>query len=1035
MQWRSLSYPAQIALARIRHRPGAFLLVALGIALGTASLVLVVAGSLLARDRALHEEVARLPSAERAIRVTWGGFPEQVEQEHGTFDRSARRALDPLAGGAVAASVIFREMRIGDALVDVGAADGLGAWIDVRSGRLPRPCRPERCEVIQIGGEGRLPEGVNIVRVGSGTLTSDLPFGGAYREERGTGVVSSALEYHTPTQAPILLAEGVRETTAFPPFESVLRAYAWSKPLEPSSVRLWEVDRFLASVARAATEVEATSDAARLAAPIDQLTTAREASRVGARRLLLIGGEVAALVLAFALLAAGTTSREREAASQRLTWFGARGWQRLAVFGVEAVAAALVGTAVGWLAGAAIASLLARASGAPAWPTLTHSALAPSGILTVVAVAAASAAFLLGTWRAGRGSLGGSRLTMLDVAALGALVAIVVGLVRGDANAQALAAERGTGVFLLLLPGLVTIVAAVACVRLLGPALRALERGSRATAPPVRLAALSLARNPGRTAVAVGFLVVSVGFAAFATSYRSTLTANQEAQASYAVPLDYRLEEGYPELVGPLDAASLETYRALAEDTVALPIVRAFGEVSGVRDKTGTTVLGIPAEGILSLRGWREDFSSLSRRELARRIASPAPVVLRGIELPNDAQELILPFRNSGPGIQVEAAIRTARGGLELVKLGRLFSDTRAVRAALPAAARGGTLAALTFALTSAGTRVHGHVGSTSGFLEEERGTLELGRLRARGPNGTTTLAGYDGWAGVNGIRRLGGSPLRLRYLVGGEVATRFRAVQSTAGRPVPVIASPDVAEAAGPGGVVPIRFVDQQLLVRVVGTATRFPTASDSFVLADQDWLSTALDADVLGSGAPSEVWLGGHTAALADALSSRPYTDLRVTSRQTMLDELRSEPIARGVLITLGAAALVAIALSLGALVLALTTDLRDEGRELRDLEAEGMGPHALRRHLRLRTLIALALGLVGGAVSGAVLTRIVVELVTVTAGTAEPVPPLVLAVGWQTLALGLAGFLTLVLAAVEVLTARAFRSPTARPAEARA
>ena len=65
----------------------------------------------------------------------------------------------------------------------------------------------------------------------------------------------------------------------------------------------------------------------------------------------------------------------------------------------------------------------------------------------------------------------------------------------------------------------------------------------------------------------------------------------------------------------------------------------------------------------------------------------------------------------------------------------------------------------------------------------------------------------------------------------------------------------------------------------------------------------------------------------------------------------------------------------------------------------------------------------------------TRIVVELVTVSSGTAETVPPLVLAVGWRTIALGLVGFVLLVLAVVEVVTSRAFRSPTARPAEARA
>jgi hypothetical protein len=41
----------------------------------------------------------------------------------------------------------------------------------------------------------------------------------------------------------------------------------------------------------------------------------------------------------------------------------------------------------------------------------------------------------------------------------------------------------------------------------------------------------------------------------------------------------------------------------------------------------------------------------------------------------------------------------------------------------------------------------------------------------------------------------------------------------------------------------------------------------------------------------------------------------------------------------------------------------------------------------------------------------------------------------VGWRTLTLGLIAFLVLVAVLVEVVTARAFRSPRARPVEARA
>ena len=72
--------------------------------------------------------------------------------------------------------------------------------------------------------------------------------------------------------------------------------------------------------------------------------------------------------------------------------------------------------------------------------------------------------------------LGGLALSPLDVAALGAVLAVVVALARGAANASELLADNGTGLVLLLLPALVAFAAAVAVARLLPLALRGLER-------------------------------------------------------------------------------------------------------------------------------------------------------------------------------------------------------------------------------------------------------------------------------------------------------------------------------------------------------------------------------------------------------------------------------------------------------------------------------------------------------------------------------------------------------------------------------
>ena len=113
---------------------------------------------------------------------------------------------------------------------------------------------------------------------------------------------------------------------------------------------------------------------------------------------------------------------------------------------------------------------------------------------------------------------------------------------------------------------------------------------------------------------------------------------------------------------------------------------------------------------------------------------------------------------------------------------------------------------------------------------------------------------------------------------------------------------------------------------------------------------------------------------------------------------------------------------------LLLGLVADLRDESGELFDLESQGAGPPALRRHLRLRALAVAELGLAGGIVTGAVLSALVVDLVVLTANAAAPQPPLRLAVSWPVVLAALAGYVLLAAAIAVAATARAFRARSA-------
>jgi hypothetical protein len=344
----------------------------------------------------------------------------------------------------------------------------------------------------------------------------------------------------------------------------------------------------------------------------------------------------------------------------------------------------------------------------------------------------------------------------------------------------------------------------------------------------------------------------------------------------------------------------------------------------------------------------------------------------------------------------------------------------------LPRDAAGALLTGFALDLPTTGTRV---------YVPQISGTLALGRLRAVGPGVSKTLAGYDGWIGVDGAHPSGAGAKQIRYVITPTLQTRFRPREPSDGDPIPVIASPNLAAAAGPGGVVPVQIVDQQFLVKVVGVAQRFPTLTGSFVVADESWLLGVLNGAVPGSGQIEEVWVDGrHDPGGVDhALTRAPFDVLTLQTYNGAVAALAADPLSHGTLVTLGAAAIVALLLALGGLLLAVISDLRDERGELHELEAQGASPTDLRRLLRLRALVVATVGVAGGLATGAVLSTLVVSVVRLTAGADTPVPPLRLDVDWRLLAVALAAYAVAAALLVGVVTWAAFRSPVATTAEA--
>jgi hypothetical protein len=826
----------------------------------------------------------------------------------------------------------------------------------------------------------------------------------------------------------LLLTPGARAFDRLPAYDGLYRIYSWIAPLDPRRLHVWEIGRVLDRETRAQIALTRYGDVYQLSGPDQALVEARSQGRVSGERMLLVGGEGSALLLGFALVAAMGLRRGLANEGRRLLQRGARRWQVWLSALAEITATTLVGSAAGALGGIAAIAVIARQAGLPWGAELSHSAVTALGLGIVLAVWVSATVVVLSGTRVRDVESNGWRIRLLDVAAVGAAAAVALGLARGGLDAEALS-SGGNRTLLLGLPILVSFVAAVLAVRLLRPLTRLGERAARQGPTTVRLALLALSRAPVRTTATAAFLLVSLGLGLFAAGWRSTLERGAHDQAAFTVPLDFSVTEG-PRLVLPLEAATLGRYEALAPSVRAYPVLRRSADVAGLGTSVlSPTVLGLAPAAISHLR-WRSDFASAGAAELARRIGADGPVIPNGVPLPARATSAFLTVHLRGVAVRLDLIVRNTDGRTSLLLLGEKGRGTWRLETRLPP--RTQQVVGLAVSLATAEQLGFTHRESGGEESAPEAGSAEVGPLRVAVPGQPgVAVTDWRGFVTRGGLRQRAGRPVGLSYAFTEGQTMLLRLPQPTDGRSLRVIASPDVARSAGPGGALVLDFQDVRVPARVVAVANRFPDAQqqdEGFVIADEKRLATALDADAPGTGTPSELWLAapsGSVPTVAAALRRAPFDALAVASQRAVRRSLASDPLSRGISLSLAAAALVSLLLAVTGFWIALLSELRDERGELFDLEAQGVSPGALRRQFRIRAAGLLLAGVLGGCALGLFLSRLVVSVVHVSGSTAPPEPPLRLDVPWPLILVGVAVLVIGLAAVVELTTRHAFRA----------
>ena len=574
---RSALYVAWLAWRRLRRRESGALVAALGLTAATAVLAGVFAGVTIAADRSTAGRSSSIPAAGRSVRAVWFGMPAGADETlRDALDATCPCALDGLSlAGPDAARALPREHRRRPLRRDRRRSKASREHVVLRSGRLPRECTPERCEVLRLRGARRAAR-----RAGS------APRRGRHRDAR----LAPALRR---------LPRADRQRDARTPRR---RPPARVGPLPPpgrAAARRGGGDRRARLVARARAPVPQlrVGVAARPGEPAQvgdrrarrRLERARAAARArlervlrgrarrGAARGRAHGRRSAAAGCsssAARLLrscsrsrcsrreACGATSR---AAHARLTWYGARRWQLALLTGVES---GLVGArrrrCSAGSSGAWPVRSRPRRAGAPAWrgAAREHALRAAGSLLALAAALAAGGARLarrLGA-RAGRARVGAPEALAARGAARRRRRAARRGARRGAARAR----RRSSVVLLLLFPGLLALAAAVVVARLFPVLARARSRTARAAPvrPARRARPRARLRRPPPSPSA--FLTIAFALALLAEGYRATLVRGEREQAAFQVPLDVVVREDPGSLVRVFEAAPLERYRELA---------------------------------------------------------------------------------------------------------------------------------------------------------------------------------------------------------------------------------------------------------------------------------------------------------------------------------------------------------------------------------------------------------------------------------------------------------------------------------------
>lgn len=287
-QMRSL--PWTLAWARLRRYPLRTFSVAISVTLALITLFALQGISYSTSNSLVSYSLAQLPAGERTLTITSSQIISSTDQLS-VLNTYLPEHLSGLVTGGLTREFLYSQVSDPHGVgFHLGGIENLTSAIMLTSGRYPRFCRPDLCEVVRVGGEKSptpRPTSLGLVIVGTGSFKDSQLFTGAMAVNDG---------------APILVMDGVSRAGSLRYLSSIQGTDAWVAQMNLARIGKTGASAYINSILSFENQLSIDHSEVSLTWPQDALGSASDQSSNISDKFILLDFVVGALLVAFLIL-------------------------------------------------------------------------------------------------------------------------------------------------------------------------------------------------------------------------------------------------------------------------------------------------------------------------------------------------------------------------------------------------------------------------------------------------------------------------------------------------------------------------------------------------------------------------------------------------------------------------------------------------------------------------------------------------------------------------------------------------------------